>query len=227
MTTLTSPGCALLGSGTDVGKTWVGVRLYEQIRPHVSGLRGIKPFESGWNIETSDARAWQLAQAHSLSLDDICRWRLPRPVTPAEEFERLSSTPTAEEVLATVARMTQRHPYLLETAGGVASPITAQLNSIDLARLLEIPSVLITNNSLGTISATTTAFAFASSRAAAPSAVIINVKPGDDDASKQSNAKWIRRQVDSPVFIVDGSLPRELVSLMVELLRVKSSRSSS
>lgn len=227
MTHLQTAGCALLGSGTDVGKTWIGVRLFELVSQRVPGLRGIKPFESGWNAESSDARAWQNAQGDSVSVDDICRWRLPQPVTPAEEFERLECSPSNDEVLSVVRQMVHGHPFILETAGGVASPITALLDSVHLTKLLDIPSVLITNNSLGTISATTTAFSYAKVHASAPSAVIINVRQGDHDASTSSNAKWIRRQVDAPVFVVDGSFPEELVSLMVSLLRATSEASKS
>jgi dethiobiotin synthetase len=213
------PSFAVLGSNTGVGKTWLGVRLFEACQETIPGVRAIKPFESGWNYPTSDAKKWLEAHQTKPDIDTVCRWKLPQPVTPAEELERLHLTLSENELVDGVAEMLAGAPSaIIELAGGVASPLTADVDCARFAALLDIPSVIVTTNVLGTISSTTTAFEYASNHGAKPACVILNHRPEDDGASSTSNAKWIRRQVDAPVFEVRGSVTDDLRDFCVSLL---------
>lgn len=217
-------GIALLGSNTNVGKTWLGVRLYCALRVHFPRLRALKPIESGWHFETSDARQWLEAHDDETTLAEVCHWQLEEPVTPAEEFERLDTSLDEADLYEQIAAMAGRRPVVVETAGGVASPLCGSLTSAGLARLLGVRSLIITGNELGTISTTVTAYEYAVAHGARPFAIALNERSALIDESSAKNAKWIQRRVDVPVIRCAGSIPETLIQLALNELRASASR---
>jgi dethiobiotin synthetase len=186
----------LCGTDTAVGKTHVGVALVTELARRGLLVGVAKPIESGLDEvsteQPSDARA--LAEAAGLDdLDVVCPWRLPRAVTPAAELERLGMNVTARALREALLRAGQgRDVLVIETAGGVLSPLTPSLASADLATLTDASTVLVTRSALGCISHTATAVEALVDRGARVEAIVLNNAGGPRDLY-ELNAEWIAR----------------------------------
>lgn len=180
----------MLGTGTDVGKTYVTASLARSLRAHARVL-ALKPIESG--VEAGglgDAGAIAEAAGHAARLSP---WRLRRPVSPhLAAREQGVSLQLAEVASWVQAEEREARPDLLlvETAGGAFSPLGRGQTNVDLALALE-PAlwVLVAPDSLGVLHDVT-----ATLRALprAPDAVLLSgARPADQ--STGSNADELRR----------------------------------
>jgi len=148
---------AVAGTGTDVGKTFVGAALLRALRARGCDFVPRKPVQSfapGDAVTDADV----LAHAAGLDAADVCRshrW-LPTPMAPPMAAEALGLPPfTVNELAAeSTAGLPDRARVLVETAGGVRSPVAADGDCGDLIRSLA-PTlvVLVADAGLGTINA--------------------------------------------------------------------------
>jgi dethiobiotin synthetase len=142
----------VLGTGTDVGKTYVTACLARGLREHDSVL-ALKPIESGVEAgATGDAGAIALAAGHAPLLSP---WRFPRPVSPHLGAREQGMTIDVAEVAAWVAAQ-ETHAAarfsLVELAGGAFSPLGPGVTNVDLALALG-PAlwVLVAPDALGVL----------------------------------------------------------------------------
>lgn len=142
----------ILGTGTDVGKSYVTARLAQGLRAHASVL-ALKPIESGVaEGALGDAGAIAEAAGHPARLS---RWRFPRPVSPHLGAREQGVELDVADVAAWVAEQEQAaapQVLLVETAGGAFSPLGVGMTNVDLARALE-PALwlLVAPDSLGVL----------------------------------------------------------------------------
>ena len=210
----------LLGTDTGVGKTWIGCRLVAELRARGATVGVFKPIESGCGpdegpLVPADAFALIEAAGGAQSADSACPWPLPRPLTPASELQRLGRQITASQLVrAADAAQAGADWLVVETAGGVLSPLTSSLASADLASLLGGVAVLVAPNRLGAISQAVAALEAARSREVVVAAVLLN-NVGDVDAEvARSNEAWIRHACpETRLFVVSDD-----VSQVVDVL---------
>jgi dethiobiotin synthetase len=126
----------ILGTGTDVGKTFVTACLARGLREHVSML-ALKPIESGVAPGAGgDAAAIAAAAGHA---PVFSRWRFTRAVSPHLGARDQGTALDVAEVAAWVAeceRSASARVVLLELAGGAFSPLGRGLTNVDLAQAL-------------------------------------------------------------------------------------------
>lgn len=127
----------VLGTGTDVGKTYFTCRLAAALASRISVL-ALKPVESGVGPgETGDAGAIASAAGHAPALSP---WRFARGVSPhlasREQGVTLGAPALAEWVAAEEAH-SDAAVTLIETAGGAFSPLAWGATNVDLALALE------------------------------------------------------------------------------------------
>jgi dethiobiotin synthetase len=127
----------ILGTGTDVGKTYVTACLARGLREH-RAVVALKPIESGVTAGVvGDAGVIAAAAGHRPALSP---WRFARPVSP-HLGARETGTPIAvAEVAAWVREQEQiaRAPIsLVELAGGAFSPLGLGVTNVSLAQALE------------------------------------------------------------------------------------------
>lgn len=180
----------ILGTGTDVGKSYVTARLAQGLRAHASVL-ALKPVESGVaDGAPGDAGAIAEAAGHEARLS---RWRFSRPISPHLGAREQGVALDVAEVAAWVAEEERRAApkvLLVETAGGAFSPLGAGVTNVDLARALE-PALwlLVAPDSLGVLHDVT-----ATLRALprAPDALLLSGARAPDHSTGSNAAELVR-----------------------------------
>lgn len=180
----------VLGTGTDVGKTYFTSQLASALASRTSVL-ALKPVESGVAPgETGDAGAIALAAGHPPALSP---WRFARGVSPHLAAREQGVTLSPPALAAWVAREEARSHAavtLIETAGGAFSPLALGATNADLALALE-PALwlLVAPDALGVLHDVT-----ATLRALprAPDALVL-CSARAADASTGSNAAELTR----------------------------------
>jgi dethiobiotin synthetase len=189
----------MLGTGTDVGKTYVTERLAAGVRTRAS-VMALKPIESGV-LEGSPGDAQRIARAAG-HMAQLSTWRFARPVSPhlaAREQGQSIDVGSVVQWIEATERDSSARLTLIETAGGACSPLAPGVTNIELARALE-PAlwVLIAPDSLGVLHDVT-----ATLRALPrpPDAVVLTAaRPRD--ASSGSNARELETLKIAPVLCV-------------------------
>jgi dethiobiotin synthetase len=207
---------AVVGTGTDIGKTWVSVRLLERLRSEGCVVAARKPAQS---FEASDDPtgydASRLGAASGERPESVCprhRW-----------YEAALAPPMAADLLGrpafSVADLLDelRWPAvpvdvgLVETAGGVRSPIA---DDGDCAAFVEVlrPDivVLVADAGLGTINAVRLAVEALEPHVPGSIAVVLNRFVQGSDLHRR-NLAWLTDRDSLRVFATPGKEP-ELVA---------------
>jgi dethiobiotin synthetase len=150
---------AVVGTGTDVGKTWVAARLLAELRAagwHVAARKPAQSYDPGDDPATRDAAV--LGAASGESAEDVCpphRW-FDVAMAPPMAAESLARPPFTIQDLVSELRWPARHVDvgLVETAGGLRSPLAADGDCQALTTVLSPDVVvLVADAGLGTINA--------------------------------------------------------------------------
>jgi dethiobiotin synthetase len=163
------------GTGTEVGKTWVAARLAEVLRAR--GLRVVarKPAQSFGPDENRPTDAEVLGAATGESPETVCprhRW-YEIAMAPPMAADALGRPPIKiAELAAEIEFGVGVEIGLVETAGGVRSPLAHDGDTVDLMGVLKPDAaVLVADAGLGTINAVLLSFA---ALAPVPVHVILN-----------------------------------------------------
>ena len=118
----------------------------------------IKPVITGFKGDgTSDSERILNAlglQINKNNLDKISPWRFKKPVSP-NFLANISQDEIIDFCLKNIENSNKNHKKLLiESAGGVMTPINSNFTFLDLANALKLPILLVTSNYLGAISHT-------------------------------------------------------------------------
>jgi dethiobiotin synthetase len=203
---------AVVGTGTDIGKTWVAAQLLMALRGaglSVSARKPAQSFHPGDDPAGFDAAV--LGRASGEAPEVVCashRW-----------YELAMAPPMAAQALGrpsfTVGDLVHELVWrggdvgLVETAGGVRSPLAADGDCLAFCRAVAPDLVLLVADArLGTInSVRLTVDALAP--LAAPIVVVLNRFESNDDLHER-NLEWLR---DGDRFAV-VTMPRELDRLV-------------
>jgi dethiobiotin synthetase len=184
------------GTATGVGKTFVTARLVEALRRDGVAAVARKPVQSFAPEErercVTDAHV--LAAAGGEAPEAVCprhRWyALPMAPPMAAEALGLPAFSLAD-LVAELAWPASAAVGFVETAGGVASPVAADGDCADLARLLAPDLVvLVADAGLGTISAVR--LAVRALEGMACTVVLNRFDPADD--LHRRNLAWLRER---------------------------------
>jgi dethiobiotin synthetase len=145
----------VVGTGTDVGKTWVAAHLLRDLHAEGHAVAARKPTQSfGPEDRTTDAHV--LAGATGEEPTDVCprhRW-YTEPMAPPMAAEALGRPPFTVAELAEETTWPVPSPAvgLVETAGGVRSPLASDGDAVTLIEELQPDLVLLVADAgLGTI----------------------------------------------------------------------------
>jgi dethiobiotin synthetase len=200
------------GTGTEVGKTWLGAHLATELRAkglRVAARKPAQSFAPGDGPTDADV----LAAATGEDVDTVCprhRW-----------YEVAMAPPMAAEALGRppikIAELADEITFpadidvgLVEAAGGVRSPLAHDGDTVDLVALLKPDAVvLVADAGLGTINAVLLSFA-----ALAPTTVRVFLNRFDaGDALHAANRRWLSEHFGLDVTVEIHALAERVAPL--------------
>ncbi|HTE76742.1 MAG TPA: dethiobiotin synthase [Xanthobacteraceae bacterium] len=176
----------ITGTGTDVGKTFVGASLIRHLRQMGRSVDAIKPVVSGFDPDqpaASDPGILLQALGFPVTLQNIERispWRFRAAISPDLAARREGRRIDVDDVVAFCKSAIQdrREILLVEGVGGIMVPLDEQRTILDVMMALQLPLILVVGSYLGTISHTLTALDALFRRDMAVLAIIVSETPG-------------------------------------------------
>ncbi|MFP5255226.1 MAG: ATP-dependent dethiobiotin synthetase BioD [Acidimicrobiia bacterium] len=197
----------VLGTGTEVGKTWVSCRILDRLRVIGSSVAAWKPaqsFDPEAVVAGARSDAELLAAACGSEPDLVCppHRSYPIPLAPPMASERLGAGEVRlAELLAEQPWRPGTDVGLVEGAGGSRSPIAHDADGNDLARALAPDLVvLVADAGLGTLHAVRSALEGLDDL---PTVVLLNRYDGSD-ALHQDNRRWLAERFSARVVTAAG-----------------------
>jgi dethiobiotin synthetase len=193
----------VVGTGTEVGKTWVSAHLLRDLRAEGHSVAARKPAQSfGPEDRTTDAHV--LSGATGEDPTDVCprhRWYTV-PMAPPMAADVMGRPPftIADLVLETVWPVPPPEIGVVETAGGVRSPQAIDGDAITLIEELQPDLVLLVADAgLGTINDVRLSLEALDRGAhvATPLVMLNRFEPGDD--LHRRNRTWLTGALDVEV----------------------------
>lgn len=196
-------GFQIAGAHTDVGKTWAACALLRAARARGMSVSALKPVVSGF-----DGRDWADSDPGKLiaamgqpltprRLEDVSPLRFPAPLSPPMAARREGRTVRLDDLLAICRPWLAATPAefgILETAGGVMSPLAEDALCLDLMRETPLPVLLVGGSYLGGISHTLTALGALIGAGLAVQAVVVSESADpeapDFDETVESLTQW-------------------------------------
>jgi len=176
----------IAATGTDIGKTFVARGLIRALRAGGREVAAIKPVVSGYEPSEaagSDSGLLLAALGRPVTpeaIAEISPWRFAAPLAPDMAAAREGRSLEVRELIKFCQSVlaANRDVLLVETAGGVMSPVSSEYLVLDWMVALGLPAVLVAGSYLGTISHTLSAIDVLARRGLAIASVVISATPG-------------------------------------------------
>lgn len=227
-------GVFITGTGTEVGKTYVGIAIAKALNQRNIKVIPRKPVESGCLIQDDelipqDAAALKEAAGYDGSLFEVCPYRFEPPISPVRAAHLANKILTTEQLVSTCLQGSEQGFLLVEGAGGFYSPLAENGLNADLAVALQLPVLLVAEDKLGALSHVLLNVEAILMRGLPLAGVVLNAV-NQPQNEHMDNAADLREKLDCPVFSnpynSDGNskLPE---SLLASLVAGKSSNSAA
>ncbi|MFZ5875503.1 MAG: dethiobiotin synthase [Nitrospirota bacterium] len=193
-------GVFVVGTDTGVGKTAVAAGIAWALRGRGVDVGVMKPVETGVTTERgSDAEQLRRAAGVDDAIKDIRPYRFSAPLAPLIAARRRRAAISLPALTRAYNRLANRHDVMVvEGAGGLMVPLTDAKTTLDLARALNLPLLLVIGNRLGAINHALLTVEAARARGLRFIGGVINhVNRGWDDAV-QTNPRALQELVACP-----------------------------
>ena len=197
-------GIFVSGSGTDVGKTYVALRLIK-ILNNSHTVKARKPIESDCTMSLSGLTpkdATLLAEACNSKepAEKVCSFRFEGCSSPEKASEEEGAKITLDMLVSACQTQEESDYVVVEGAGGLYSPIAHRSLNIDLVKELKLPIVLVVRDELGAINQALLVVEAAKKQETVVAVIVLNQKiPNNLD-----NKKAIERYTDVPVVVLNN-----------------------
>ncbi len=158
----------IVGTSTDIGKSYVTCKLIAQKQRDNRKVNVIKPVVSGFDANDDNCDTVRIIkqlgdELVESNIEKISPFRLKDPLSPITAARNENVTIEYSQVLdfcqqAVIQSKSQNVDLIIETAGGVMTPICAGKTFLDLASDLDIEIYLVGACFLGGISAILSAY---------------------------------------------------------------------
>jgi dethiobiotin synthetase len=196
-------GILITGTDVAVGKTLIGCALAFSAQARGMRVGVMKPIDTGCRevagiLESADARGLAYAAASDLPIDLICPYRFRSPLAPAAaaEADRIAA-PDLFEIADAYQRIAARSDFVIvESIGGLATPLAWGTDSADLARRLNLDLAIVAANRPGCLNASMLTIHHARSRGVGIVGVILNDLDATSSPASETNQESLRRMTD-------------------------------
>ncbi|QDV53400.1 dethiobiotin synthase [Gimesia fumaroli] len=205
---LNIPGLMILGTDTDVGKTFVSTAIARQLTSEGIRTGAYKPACSGSLTEKQSGRHyWEdvalLAESigGTFPAERICPQTFHAPLAPPVAAEKEGKQVDEGLLSQGVLWWQDQVDFLLvEGVGGVLCPLSDHLLVVDFAAALNFPILIVARAGLGTINHSLLTIEVLQQRGFSIAGLILNdVDPELSDESRNSNAAQIQQWTTVPV----------------------------
>lgn len=195
----------VIGTGTGIGKTHLGVALLTAAAQAGVSVAGLKPVESGVGTGVSDAAL--LDAAGTFHVKHPPPYALATPISPHLAARREGVTIQLQQIVDWVAE-SEAAWTLVETAGALLSPLSLAATNLDLAVALRPDAVvLVAPDRLGVLhDLTVTLFAYRHLGRGLPEPIVALQPTAEADSSAGQNAAEVIGLGIAPLVF---SFPRE------------------
>ena len=200
----------VLGTGTNVGKTWLGCALLDRLRARGRLGIGLKPVESG--VSEAMPSDGSLLAAPAAREPAPAPYRFHDPVSPHLAARRAGTSVELSQILTYV----QIHESgwlsaapevtVVETAGGLLTPLAPGLTNFDFARALDPARwLLVAPDALGVLHDLSATLGVCRALGRTPDAVAL-CRARPLDASTGTNAEELARLgITASPFVFPGN----------------------
>ena len=148
-------GLFISGSGTDVGKTFIATHLIRALNPKYRVVAK-KPIESDCTktqqgLVPKDAVLLNDACTNPNPVESVCAYRFEACASGEKASTDQGIEVTLSDLVSASRPINVSDFVVVEGAGGLYSPIAAQLLNVDLAIALGLPVVIVVKDELGAI----------------------------------------------------------------------------
>lgn len=188
-------GLTILGTDTEVGKTYVACRVIESLVREGIAVGAYKPVASGApSLEQSDGfKLWQ-ASGQRGSLKEVTPQNFTAPFSPPIAAELENKQVSDDAIMEGALNWASRCEILiLEGAGGLMSPISWTMTNASLALELRFPVVLVSENRLGVVNQVLTTLVAARSIGLNVCSIVLNDVHQITKVSANSNERLLRK----------------------------------
>jgi len=206
-----SKGYFITGTDTGVGKTVVTALLASTLRRRGLRVGVMKPVETGCPREgdhfaPQDSLFLRQVSGCTAPQELVTPYTFAEPLAPAIATELAGITIEMKHIRRCYEQLLTTHDIVLvEGAGGLLVPLTAQLSMHDIAVELNLPVLVVACNRLGAINHTALTVTVAHERSQVLGIVLNHIQPpDDDDLAMQTNADALRRWGKAPLL---GQIP--------------------
>lgn len=197
-------GLFVVGSDTEVGKTYVASLIVKSLLTNATSIGVYKPVASGcslrngklWSPDTQ--QLWEAA-GRPRQLQEVTPQLFAAPVAPHVAARMEKKTVDASLLRSGLEAWAEYPGVVVEGVGGLLSPISDSDLVADLAVEFAYPLVIVVPNTLGAINQTLLTLAAAEKYNLSVAGVILNERNAHSDDSSGSNATEIRKRIDVPL----------------------------
>lgn len=216
----------LTATGTDIGKTYIACGLIRCWRARGLRVGAFKPVLSGFDPATAaESDAGQLLDAlgrppSADALDAISPWRYRAALSPDAAAAQEGKRVEYPAVLGAARRFLDgdHDAALIEGAGGVMAPLSAEHTMLDWMADLKLPAILVVGSYLGTLSHSLTALSVLAARRVPVALVVMNETQGSTVPLADNAAALAARWPAALLRTVARDAPPQAMAEMADLL---------
>lgn len=202
-------GLFVTGTDTGVGKTYIGSQLVSLLHEMKFSVLPRKPIESGCELingelHPDDAQHYYEAVHKNIPLTEICPFRFQPAISPQRAAQLINKPVTINDAQqACLTNVTKNDFLFIEGAGGFYSPLCEDGLNADLAKCLQLPILLVSNDQLGCINHILLTAEAIRKNNLVLCAVILNGKDTKPDEA-MNNLEDLKTHLNEPLFAISN-----------------------